>query len=332
MMTVKTHARIVSACIGAFVFGCSVAQASSVSLQSSQTTSRFGSNVTLTATVTPSSATGTITFFDGVSILGYRRISTGAARLSTSQLSSGNHSLSARYSGDSSNTSSSSSAIFQTVYPTAATSLWNNGDVVVGANPSASVAADFNGDGIVDLAVLQGGTSGTVTILAGSSNGTFAVNCGGSAQPNCPVVGGNPNAIVAGDFNQDGNTDLAVANGDGSVSLLLGKGDGTFAAAVSVVTGNLPGAFLSIATADFNNDGMLDLAVTDSSNVYVLLGDGTGNFSHNGVYSGELTAVRSVETADFNNDGIPDLAFLAVGDGGDSIQFLFGAGDGTFPA
>jgi len=78
-----------------------------------------------------------------------------------------------------------------------------------------------------------------------------------------------PYAITAADFNGDGNLDLAVVDtpqsGTGAVSILLGNGDGTFQAQKMYAVGNVP---KSIAVGDFNGDGKLDLAVTNS-------GDGT---------------------------------------------------------
>ena len=97
----------------------------------------------------------------------------------------------------------------------------------VGSAASAIVAGDFNGDGHVDLAVTTyGDNNNDVSILLGDGDGTF--------QPQSEardVVGSSPNAIVAGDFNGEGRTDLAVANSTrlqpDNVSILLGNGDGT---------------------------------------------------------------------------------------------------------
>ena len=127
--------------------------------------------------------------------------------------------------------------------------------IPLGTSLSGVVAADFNGDGKLDLAVTDSG-SNTMTILLGKGDGTFGA-------PITIPAGNQPGAIIAGDFNSDGKLDLAVANfGDGTVMLLLGNGDGTFSQASGspYVVGRGP---YQIAAADFNGDGKLDLAVAN---------------------------------------------------------------------
>ncbi len=126
--------------------------------------------------------------------------------------------------------------------------------------------ADFNGDGKLDLAVCNP-TTNTVTILLGDGTGNFATASGSPI-----AVGNQPEAIIVGDFNNDGKLDLVTANyADNTVTLLLGNGDGTFTQASSspYTVGKGP---LAIAAADFNGDGKLDLAVANSL-------EGTGTVS-----------------------------------------------------
>jgi hypothetical protein len=199
-------------------------------------------------------------------------------------------------------------------------------------NTSDSVAVgDFNGDGTLDLAVANAGSSpnynGTVSVLLGNGNGTFQA-------ARTFVAGINSVSVVVGDFTGDGTSDLAIANTgtypnyrDSSVSLLLGNGDGTFQAAVNYTTGS---PLDSVAAGDFTGDGTLDLAVandTVSGTVSVLLGNGDGTFQAARTFSAG-SYPQSVSAGDFNGDGTPDLA---VADNGSfTVRVLLGNGDGSF--
>ena len=108
-------------------------------------------------------------------------------------------------------------------------------------------AADFNGDGKLDL-VVDGGAGGALIILLGNGDGTFSV-------ASTPVTSFEPAFVATGDFNGDGKMDIAALNGGTAQSvMLLGNGDATFTQASSSPTGQYPS---SIAVADFNNDGKL---------------------------------------------------------------------------
>lgn len=120
------------------------------------------------------------------------------------------------------------------------------------------------------------------------------------------AVGANPQAIVAADFNNDGQLDLATANvWDDTVSVLLKGADGGFQPAQSWPTGNGP---ISLAVGDFNVDGNLDLATANAGNydLSILSGNGDGTFqATNSVNLG--CSPRSVAVGDFNGDGKLDL-------------------------
>jgi sugar lactone lactonase YvrE len=200
------------------------------------------------------------------------------------------------------------------------------------ATSQAEAVGDFNGDGILDLAVASGGGGeGLATILLGNGDGTFTPANGGPV-----TVGSTPNSVTVGDFNGDGIPDFATANfDDGTVSIFLGKGDGTFtqAAKSPITVGSFPYA---ISAADFNGDGNIDLAVANSAytsgapgTVTILLGSGNGTFTP---ATGSPVSVgrtpQSVSVGDFNGDGIPDLAVANNGD--DTVTILLGSGSGAF--
>jgi hypothetical protein len=184
------------------------------------------------------------------------------------------------------------------------------------------VAGDFNGDGIPDLAVIDGDSS-TVDILLGNGDGTF------TAETTNPPISGIPLNLTTGDFNGDGKTDLAVTENSGTIAILLGNGDGTFAPSGSVNSAS-SGSPSPIAVADFNRDGKLDIAVTvgtgTSEAVVVLTGNGNGTF--NSPSSGQnptSTSVTWIQVADFNQDGAPDVV-LADSSGSATVFLNNGGG------
>ncbi|MGH7227419.1 MAG: FG-GAP repeat domain-containing protein, partial [Gemmataceae bacterium] len=144
------------------------------------------------------------------------------------------------------------------------------------------------------------------------------------------TVAGEISAIAAADLNQDGQPDLVVTTGEpASLVVLLGKGDGTFGASVIYSNSLLDTYGSQLAIADFNGDGKLDLALTNSSanEIDVLSGNGDGTFvSPPQVYSGGEGA-GAIGVLDANGDGRPDIAVV----GGAFLTVMINRGDGSFP-
>ena len=221
-----------------------------------------------------------------------------------------------------------------------------NSPVAVGNKPQSVVAGDFNGDGFIDLAVLNASDK-NISILTGDGTGKFTASA-------TYATGAGPVALVVADFDGDGNLDLAVANyGDPgnptgtpvipptnpSVSILLGNGDGTFnpppshTASLSYpVTPLTIASLTSLAVGDFNEDGIPDLAVAGSpatgGAVVILKGDGNGGFTDvttSGIAVGN--APSSIAVGDFNGDGNLDFAVTNKND--NSVSVMRGDGSGT---
>jgi hypothetical protein len=209
--------------------------------------------------------------------------------------------------------------------------------------PAREVTADFNGDGIPDLAVISsdnsfGGGPFTVAVFLGNGDGTFRT--GPTIQPSDMWI--YP-SMISGDFNGDGKPDLAILSYDGSttsyLTILLNNGDGSFSAKPTVVAyqqGSTGGDVIlgTMATADFNGDGKLDLAVVgdyvSSGGVTILLGKGDGTFTATGPNLDPTADFALIATGDFNGDGITDFVTPNYFEFGGSPTIFLGKGDGTF--
>ena len=197
----------------------------------------------------------------------------------------------------------------------------------VGTNPKTIITADFNGDGIPDLAVANRGDSavndlGSVSLLLGKGDGTFEAARDALAGP-------FPSFIISGDFNGDRKLDLLVIGEASSTTglapwnILLGQGDGSFGAPLQVELTNFNP---SLVVGDFNNDKKMDLVFIDptSNSLQEAAGNGDGSFQT--PVTLETASGSRLVSGDFDGDGNLDLA-IENSSGG---EVLMGKGDGTF--
>ncbi len=193
-------------------------------------------------------------------------------------------------------------------------------DYASGPNPTGVAIADYNRDGVPDLAAAIHLTN-SAAVLLGRGDGTF-----GTATEF--AVGSFPIDLVAADFNGDGNPDLAVTNSeDNTISVLLGDGNGLFQPQRVLSNGGFPEG---IVAADVNGDGDVDLVTADflSHAIEVQLGNGDGTFTQRPPHFLSQTNPIDLVAADLSGDGRIDIA--VVNRSSSSVSVLLGNGDGTF--
>lgn len=201
-----------------------------------------------------------------------------------------------------------------------ADSIYPNRSYPVDAYPYAMASADFNGDGLPDLAVANAGAS-TISVLLGRAGGEFT--------PKSRIsLSGPPNSIAAADVNTDGRVDLVVAAFESDViTVLFGAGNGTFVPGTPFVASPTP---FFVYPADLDGDGNVDLVILDGSDgVTIYQGDGAGVFQPSQRLQADMSPA-SVTSADLNADGKLDLAVTYPNTG--SVSVFLGQGGGVFGA
>jgi hypothetical protein len=233
--------------------------------------------------------------------------------------------------------------------------LINNGDgtfrphldFATGPGPDGLAAVDWNKDGKMDLVVSNGGAaaaSQSVSILLGNGDGTF--------QPHHDIIGApHANSIAVGDFNGDGNPDIATSSNSpvNAVLVTLGNGRGGMLGLFQD-TGNIginprppndnPFLLSKIVRADFNHDGKDDLYYIECCNTFVivpqgafgvLVSNGDGSFSDHPI-SGPIVPPTDLIGVDINQDGLTDaiMPFDGCHEPCTGVSVAINKGDGTF--
>jgi Flp pilus assembly secretin CpaC len=204
--------------------------------------------------------------------------------------------------------------------------------LTVGANPSAVVIADFNGDGFLDFAVANQGDN-TISVFQGDGQGGF------TAFPRSPFAlpstEKGPIAMITGTFDSSGKPEIAILNrATENVGIFQATGDSTFngtfleLAGSPVASGADPVAF---AAGDLNHDGFSDLAIANQSAnaITVLINNQIGGFT---LAAGSPLATgiapAGVAIADFTNSGLGDIA--VTNNGSSTLGVFVGQGSGSF--
>jgi FG-GAP-like repeat/Abnormal spindle-like microcephaly-assoc'd, ASPM-SPD-2-Hydin len=195
------------------------------------------------------------------------------------------------------------------------------------------VAADFNGDGKLDLATSYGDvvagdshkvrppiliSGGFTSVFLGNGDGTFQSYINTSSDP----AGGS---LAAGDFNNDGKIDLASSLnpslGDDTLTAVvaLGSGNGIFSTSYEQDVGLWDLVTPAVAAADLNGDGNLDFVACSGGGAAAMLGNGDGTFQ---VTIAPGAACPTMVFGDFHGNGFLDLATV--------YWVLAGNGTGVF--
>jgi hypothetical protein len=189
----------------------------------------------------------------------------------------------------------------------------------ISATPRALALSDMNHDGKLDVVTLARGVSPSVVkVRYGRGDGTFEPEVAYAAQ-------GRADCFALGDFNGDGQDDVALGIYDSSIAVLTSKPDGNLRSPSSYSVGNVFG----VATGDFNGDGKPDVVAVDSfsRDVHILVGKGDGTFSFAKNLQNPVPGILPY-VGDFNNDGKLDLA--VANNNVNNVSIYLGRGDGTF--
>lgn len=210
---------------------------------------------------------------------------------------------------------------------TATPSLSSQKTTSTGTFPVWTELADLNGDGNPDLITSIFGTD-SVAVQLGHGDGTF-----GPATSILIAAGFGPAEVHAVSLRGNGTLDLIAGSfNTNQIAVLLGNGDGTFQTPAVYAVGTASNTPTSLTSGDFNDDGNLDVAVsnTEDNTVSVLIGNGTGTLTPMGTAIHVGNTPEAIRAGDFNDDGFSDLAVANYHDG--AVSILLNNQDETFSA
>jgi FG-GAP-like repeat/Bacterial Ig-like domain (group 3)/FG-GAP repeat len=196
----------------------------------------------------------------------------------------------------------------------------------LGGTIRSAITADMNHDGRTDMVALvspvTGGTGAAVTLTLATATGAYT-----TPKTIIALPANTTGYVAAGDFNHDGNTDIAAALSTGKLEVFLGKGDGTFQAPKIIVFSGQVGNLL---VGKFAGSANSDIAlILGASGVELFASNGNGSFAAPKLTQADFAFDVST-LGDVNRDGREDLVFIS--NAVNTYQVLLGRGDGTFQA
>jgi hypothetical protein len=264
---------------------------SSVKLTSSLNPSTYGQAVTLTATVTPSAATGTVTFKDGTKVLGTKTLADGVARGSSSTLSAGVHSLTAVYSGDSDYSGSTSPVLDQKVNK-AATSV----TLTSSLNPSTygsavTFTAKVTPSSATGSVVFNDGTNSLGTVTLGN-NGTASLTTSALLAGTHSIT-----AVYSGNTDYNGSTSppltQTVNKAAASVTLTSSLNPSPYGVSVTFTATVTPSAATGTVTFDDGTTVLGTATLSGGIAQLTTMALAVGSHSITAVYSGDSNYLGS---------------------------------------